>query len=138
MSVTISETFLKGEQADASMLYNRAFILMALANMFTMASISSFFLLPLYITYHGGTKADIGILIAVFTFSSIIRRPWISEMIDRIGRKRSYAIVCIFMIIVPLIYPAFEGELSSFYVPMVFFRIVHGIGLALSFTYVMT
>ena len=120
------------------MLYNRAFILMALANGFTMASISSFFLLPLYITYHGGNEADIGILMAVFTFSSIISRPWISEMIDRIGRKRSYTIACIFMMLVPLIYPVFEGELSSFYIPMVFVRIVHGIGLALSFTSVIT
>ena len=120
------------------MLYSRAFLIMALANMFTMASISSFFLLPLYITHHGGTEADIGILMAVFTFSSILSRPWISEMIDRIGRKRSYTIACILMILVPLIYPVFEGELSSFYFPMVLVRIVHGIGLALSFTSVIT
>ena len=79
------------------MLYSRAFLIMALANMFTMASISSFFLLPLYITHHGGTEADIGILMAVFTFSSILSRPWISEMIDRIGRKRTYTIACILM-----------------------------------------
>ena len=120
------------------MLYSSAFIIMALANMFTMASISSFFLLPLYITHHGGTEADIGILMAVFTFSSILSRPWISEMIDRIGRKRSYTISCILMILVPLIYPVFEGDLSSFYFPMVLVRIVHGIGLALSFTSVIT
>ena len=120
------------------MLYSRAFLIMALANMFTMASISSFFLLPLYITHHGGTEADIGILMAVFTFSSILSRPWISEMIDRIGRKRTYTIACILMILVPLVYPVFEGELSSFYFPMVLVRIVHGIGLALSFTSVIT
>ena len=120
------------------MLYSRAFLIMALANMFTMASISSFFLLPLYITHRGGTEADIGILMAVFTFSSILSRPWISEMIDRIGRKRSYTIACILMILVPLIYPVFEGELSSFYIPMVLVRIVHGIGMALSFTSVIT
>ena len=50
------------------MLYSRSFLVMALANMFTMASISSFFLLPLFITHHGGTEADIGILMIAFLF----------------------------------------------------------------------
>ena len=82
---------------------------MAMANMFTMASISSFFLLPLFITRHGGTEADIGILMAVFTFASILSRPWISEMIDRIGRKRSYTIACIVLFLTPLVYPVFKA-----------------------------
>jgi len=109
-----------------------------MANMFTMASISSFFLLPLFITRHGGTEADIGILMAVFTFASILSRPWISEMIDRIGRKRSYTIACMILVLTPLVYPVFTGTLSSFYVPMILVRIVHGVGLALSFTSVIT
>ena len=120
------------------MLYSRTFLTLALANMFTMASISSFFLLPLFIIDHGGTKADIGIMMAVFTLASILCRPWISEMIDRIGRKRSYTISCILLIIVPLIYPIFKGDLSSFYVPMALVRVIHGVGLALSFTSVLT
>jgi predicted MFS family arabinose efflux permease len=111
---------------------------MAMANMFTMASISSFFLLPLFITHHGGTEADIGILMAVFTFASILSRPWLSEMIDRIGRKRSYSFACMILVLTPLVYPVFKGALSSFYVQMILVRIVHGIGLALSFTAVVT
>jgi MFS family permease len=120
------------------MLYSRSFILLALASMFTMASISSFFLLPLFITRHGGTEADIGILMAVFTFASIASRPWISEMIDRIGRKRSYTMACIVLALTPLVYPVFKGTLSSFYFPMILVRIVHGVGFALSFTSVTT
>ena len=111
---------------------------MAAANMFTMAGVSSFFLLPLFITRHGGTEADIGILMGVFTFASIASRPWISEMIDRIGRKRTYTFACMVLVLTPLVYPLFTGTLSSFYVSMILVRGVHGIGLALSFTAVIT
>jgi MFS family permease len=111
---------------------------MALANLFTMSSISTFFLFPLFITGHGGTKADIGIMMAAFTSASILCRPWISEMIDRIGRKKCYTIACLILSLLPLVYLFFNGDLSSFYIPMLFVRIIHGVGLALSFTSVIT
>jgi MFS family permease len=111
---------------------------MALANLFTMSSISTFFLFPLFITGHGGTKADIGIMMAVFTIASILCRPWISEMIDRLGRKKCYTIACLILSLLPLVYLFFNGDISSFYIPMLFVRIIHGVGLALSFTSVIT
>lgn len=120
------------------MLYSRAFLTMALANLFTMSSISTFFLFPLFITGHGGTKADIGIMMAVFTIASILSRPWISEMIDRLGRKKCYTIACLILSLLPLVYLFFNGDLSSFYIPILFVRIIHGLGMALSFTSVMT
>ena len=120
------------------MLYSRTFLTMALANLFTMSSISTFFLFPLFITGHGGTKADIGIMMAVFTIASILSRPWISEMIDRIGRKKCYTIACLILSLLPLAYLFFNGDLSSFYIPILFVRIIHGLGMALSFTSVMT
>lgn len=120
------------------MLYSPAFLTMALANLFTMSSVSTFFLFPLFITGHGGTKADIGIMMAVFTIASILCRPWISEMIDRIGRKKCYTIACLILSLLPLAYLFFNGDISSFYIPMLFVRIVHGVGLALSFTSVIT
>ena len=120
------------------MIYSRAFLIMALANFFTMSSISTFFLFPLFITRHGGTKADIGIMMAVFTISSIVSRPWISEMIDRIGRKRCYTLACLVLSFMPLVYLLFKGNLSSFYVPLLLVRFIHGIGMALAFTAVMT
>jgi MFS family permease len=111
---------------------------MALANFFTMSSISTFFLFPLFITQHGGTKADIGIMMAVFTIASILSRPWISEMIDRLGRKKCYTLACLILSFIPLVYLFFEGNLSSFYIPLIFVRLIHGIGMALAFTAVMT
>jgi len=120
------------------MLYSRAFLIMALANFFTMSSISTFFLFPLFITRHGGTKADIGIMMAVFTLASILSRPWISEMIDRLGRKKCYTLACLILSFLPLVYLFFKGNLSSFYIPLLFVRLIHGIGMALAFTAVMT
>jgi MFS family permease len=111
---------------------------MALANFFTMSSISTFFLFPLFITRHGGTKADIGIMMAVFTLASILSRPWISEMIDRLGRKKCYTLACLILSFLPLVYLFFKGNLSSFYIPLLFVRLIHGIGMALAFTAVMT
>ena len=120
------------------MLYSPTFLTMALANLFTMSSVSTFFLFPLFITGHGGTKADIGIMMAIFTIASILCRPWISEMIDRIGRKKCYTIACLILSLLPLVYLFFNGDISSFYIHMLLVRIIHGVGLALSFTSVIT
>ena len=116
------------------MLYNSSFITMAFSNLFTVSSFGTFFLFPLLITSYGGSKSDIGIIMGVFALSSVLCRPWISNMIDRIGRKRSYTIGCSIMSVLPLIYLLFRGNLSHFYLSLILVRIVHGVGLAICFT----
>ena len=116
------------------MLYNPSFITMAFSNLFTVSSFGTFFLFPLLITGYGGSKSDIGIIMGVFALSSVLCRPWISNMIDRIGRKRSYTVGCSIMSILPLIYLLFRGNLSHFYLSLILVRIVHGVGLAICFT----
>ena len=120
------------------MLYSPSFIAMAFANLFTVSSFGTFFLFPLFITSHGGSKSDIGIIMGVFALSSVLCRPWISAMIDRIGRKTSYTVGCMTLSILPLIYLLFRGELSHFYLPLILVRIFHGAGLAICFTSVFT
>jgi len=107
---------------------------MGFANLFTVSSFGAFFLFPLFITNHGGSKSDIGIIMGVLALSAVLCRPWISGMIDRIGRKRSYTIGCIIMSILPLVYLLFRGDLSQFYLPLMLVRILHGVGLAICFT----
>ena len=119
-------------------LYTFPFVAMSLANMFVAASVGSFFLFPLFVTNHGGSESDIGIVMGVMVTASVLLRPWISEMIDRIGRKRSYAIGTVGLIVIPLFYLLFHGELSGFYLPLVGVRIVHGVGIALCYTAVFT
>jgi len=116
------------------MLYSRAFLLMSFANFFTVSSFGTFFLFPLFVTDHGGSKADIGIIMGAFALSSVLCRPWISALIDRIGRKKSYTIGCLILSILPLTYLLFQGELSHFYLPLLLVRIIHGVGLAFCFT----
>ena len=107
---------------------------MSLANFFIVSSYGTFFLLPLFLMRHGGSKADIGIVMGVFSFSSVLCRPWISAMVDRIGRKKSYMLGCLTLTIFPMAYLFFDGELNTFYAPLLLIRIAHGIGLAIAFT----
>ncbi len=116
------------------MLYSRPFIIMGFANLFIVSSFGTFFLFPIFLMEHGGSKSDIGIIMGVLALSSVLFRPWISDMIDRIGRKRSYTLGCMIMIALPLIYLFFRGNLSHFYLPLILVRIFHGIGLAICFT----
>lgn len=121
-------------QTVTRQLYSQQFILMALANFFIITSLSSFFLFPLFITSHGGAKSDIGILMGAMTLSSVLIRPWISQMIDRFGRKRSYLLGTLIMTVMPVTYIFFHGNLSDFYASLFIVRIIHGMGVALSFT----
>lgn len=119
-------------------IFTPIFLLMGATNFFTVASFGSFFLFPLFVQHHGGSKADIGIIMGAFALSSVLCRPWISEMIDRIGRKRSYGIGSAIMTFLPFAYLLLRGPLEAFYLPLLLIRIVHGVGLALCFTSVFT
>jgi MFS family permease len=77
-------------------------------------------------------------MMAVFTIASIVSRPWISELIDRLGRKKCYTLAYLILSVLPPVYLLFKGELSSYYVPLLIVRFIHGIGMALAFTAVMT
>jgi len=120
------------------MLYTRTFIQMAIANFFMVSSFGAFFLFPLFITHHGGSQDDIGIVMGIFTLASVLSRPYISGMVDRIGRKKSYTIGCLILTAFPLFYLFFHGQISEFYLPLLLVRIGHGIGLAIGFTAVFT
>ena len=125
---------LKIPSKEITKLYSPSFIAFGFANFFTVSSFGIFFLFPLFIKDRGGSESDIGIIMGVFTLASVLCRPWISEMIDRIGRKRSYTIGSLIMTALPLTYLLLRGGLSMFYTPLILVRVVHGVGLALCFT----
>ncbi len=122
------------------MLYTPAFFAMAVANLAFQSSFSVFYLFPLFVTGHGGDQADIGIIMGAFSLASVLCRPWISDMIDKIGRKRSYVFGLLIMTLLPLAYLPFSGRLYDFYLPLVLVRVVHGVGFAIcvtaAFTYI--
>ena len=86
------------------MRYSRTFLAMAAANLACLSSFGTFFLFPLFITAHGGDQVDIGIIMGAFALSAVLCRLWISDMIDRIGRKKSYAAGSLIMTIMPAAY----------------------------------
>lgn len=121
--------------ADSSpRLYSRAFWAMSMANFSTAASFGVFFLFPLYIEEHGGSEADIGILMGVFMLAATVCRPWVSDLVDRIGRRRSFTIGSLMMVALPVGYLSLTGPLPGVYPALLMMRIVHGIGMALCFT----
>ncbi len=111
---------------------------MALANLCHTASFSAFFLLPLYVMEQGGGQGDIGMVMGIFAMASAVCRPWISSMIDRIGRKRSYTLGSILMVVAPLLYTTLHDPLGADYPLFILLRLVHGVGLAICFTAVFT
>src|SRR5512139_3192670 len=120
------------------MLYTPAFWAMAVANFAQTASFSAFFLLPLYLLDHGGNRGDVGVVMGSFALASAVSRPWVAEMIDRIGRKLSYTLGSAIMVAAPLIHLAFVDPLGSGYPWLLLLRAGHGIGMAICFTAVFT
>jgi MFS family permease len=111
---------------------------MALANLCHTASFSAFFLLPLFVLDHGGNQGDIGVIMGVFALASALCRPWVAEMIDRIGRKRSYTVGSLLMLVSPFLYIFIQDPLGASYPLFLLLRAVHGVGLAICFTAVFT
>lgn len=118
------------------MLYSSSFIGMAVANLFATTSFAAFFSLPLFITTRGGTKSDIGIIMGAFALASVLSRPWVANMVDRLGRKRSYTIGSAVMTVAPLGYLLLPStpRIADIYPQILFIRVFHGIGLAICFT----
>jgi MFS family permease len=120
------------------MLYTPAFWAMAVANFAQTASFSAFFLLPLYLLAAGGHRGDIGVVMGSFALASAVCRPWVAEMIDRIGRKRSYTLGSIVMVVAPLLHLGFSDPLGAGYPWLLLLRAGHGVGMAICFTAVFT
>lgn len=116
------------------MIYTPAFWAMAIANFSQTASFSAFFLLPLYLLDHGGSRGDVGVVMGSFALASAVCRPWVSEMIDRIGRKRSFSLGNLVMAAAPLAYLGFADPLGSGYPWLLLLRCLHGVGMAICFT----
>ena len=116
------------------MLYSPQFIILAAANLFVVSSQGAFFLFPLFVIGHGGSKLDIGITMAAFTLAAVLCRPWVSDMIDKVGRKRSYSLGSLIASLAPLMYLFFHGNLNHFYAPLIAVRLAHGVGFAICFT----
>ncbi len=121
-----------------AVLYSVPFLLMGLANFCFTSSYACFYMLPLFLVNRGGNQSDVGIIMGSFALASVLCRPWISEMIDRMGRKPSFTLGTLIMSFAPLVYLGFNGDLHDNYGPMLVVRVIHGVGLAICSTAVFT
>jgi MFS family permease len=90
---------------------------------------SSFYLLlpvlPLYVQSIGGTLPDVGIVVGVFTLSSVLSRPVTGVFTDRYGRKLMLVAGALIFFIAPFLY--FLASTVNF---LLLVRMFHGLGIA--------
>ena len=108
-------------------IFTRDFVL-SFFSQFTSTSITSMLLptLPIYLSTLGAREAEIGVLIGVFSVSSLIFRPFVGRGLVRVPEKR-------FMIIGTLIYllSSMGYLFANPFLPLFLVRAFHGVGLAL-------
>jgi MFS family permease len=90
---------------------------------------SSFYLLfptlPLYVNHIGGTKGEVGIIVGIFTLSSVLFRPVAGKIADNSGRKLVLLMGGLIFLISPLFY-----AMAHTVAALLLVRIFHGLGIA--------
>ncbi|MBU7031019.1 MAG: MFS transporter [Theionarchaea archaeon] len=90
---------------------------------------SSFYLLfptlPLYVEHIGGTQGEVGMIVGIFTLSSVLFRPIAGKIADNFGRKA----VLIMGALIFLVSPLFYIRAHTVHL-LLLVRIFHGIGIA--------
>ncbi|RJR34328.1 MAG: MFS transporter [Desulfobacteraceae bacterium] len=103
-------------------LLSKDFILICLANF---CYFGSFYILvpamPQYVVSLGGTTGQVGIIMGLFTFSSVVVRPYFGNTADVRGRKSIMLLGSGFFVLSPLMYMAVNSL-----IPLYLARIAHG------------
>lgn len=111
-------------------IFTRNFILITCINLFVFFSFQMIFpTLPLYIHHLGGSDAVIGMVMGVFTVTSLITRPLAGWALDTSGRRRIFIAGLIILSITALSY-SFATAVGT----IIIIRLVHGVGWGISGT----
>ena len=105
-----------------------SFLRAAVSNFFFFASLNCFFLLPLYIRERGGTEAEIGLVMGVYSATAIFCQPVVGVWVDRVGRRP-------FMLLGAGLVAFSAAALSASASPVVFafLRVLQGMGFSTFF-----
>lgn len=111
-------------------LWTKPFILLILSNLFLFLSLEMLLpTLPVFVADQGGTDAQIGLIIGLFTFSAVLLRPFVGMASDKFGKKLMLLVgVAICLIGTVSYYAAVTITM------MLMLRIVHGVGFGISTT----
>lgn len=117
-------------------LLSKNFIFVCLS---TFLYFGSFYMLlptiPQFVATLGGTTSQIGIVVGVYTFSSVIMRPYCGKIADTYGRKKMMILGAGFFTILFALYGQME-HIVPLYCLRAFHGIAHGIYLAAVLAYV--
>jgi predicted MFS family arabinose efflux permease len=114
-------------------LFTGSFLLLLASSLLLQTGMGVFYLFPLFVLDIGGNKADIGILMGAMSLAAVCGRPWISGLVDRIGRKRGLVTSSLLLMVVSAIHLFFNGPIDQTFPFLMILRLIFGTGLALSF-----
>lgn len=96
-----------------------------------MTGIGIFYLFPLFVLDRGGDKTDIGLLMGIMGLSAVLTRPWISGLVDQIGRKSSVICAGLVLTLVSIAHLFCNGAIGEIYPALLCLRFVFGAAMAL-------
>jgi MFS family permease len=120
------------------LLFTKDFILLLTCSLLFSTGIGVLVLFPLMILDIGGGQSDIGFLMGVMSLSAVISRPWISGIVDRLGRKNSMILSCSIAAVICIVHLFFIDAIRNVYPVLVLLRLLFGVGAALGFVSFLT
>ena len=70
-------------------LWTRSFCMLTLSHLLGALGYASMLLLPLYLTFLGGTRAEVGLIMSSANLAGLATRPFVGWSLDRFGRRSS-------------------------------------------------
>ncbi|MGW8193967.1 MAG: MFS transporter [Desulforhopalus sp.] len=120
------------ESGDAGgKLLTGPFCLLLGSSLLMITGIGMFYMFPLFVLELGGSRADIGLLMGLMSLAAVAGRPLVSNMVDRIGRKKSMISGCLVMAVVSLLHLLLGDTIESVYPILILLRLFFGVALAL-------
>ena len=118
---------------EKNAIFTKPFINIAVTNLLSNVANGMFFVFPLFVLHVGGGKTDIGMLMGTTSLAAVLFRPWVSNLVDQFGRKKTLLFGCFMMAAVCLLHILFQQEISSVYLILLGLRLLFGVGWAMCF-----
>ncbi len=111
-------------------IFTRSFISVMLINFFIFFSFQMIFpTLPLYIHKLGGSDAVVGLIMGMFTATSLITRPFAGFALDKFGRRKVFLLGLMILCVA-----AFSYSLATALTMIALIRLLHGVGWGIAGT----
>lgn len=119
-------------------LWTKDFIFLLAGSLLFSTAIGVLVLFPLMVLDIGGGQSDIGFLMGIMSLSAVIARPWISGIVDRVGRKNSMIASCTIAAAICIVHLFFIDAIGAVYPVLIVLRLLFGVGAALGFVSFLT